>query len=150
LDGDCVRRFLIADEVGLGKTLVARGVIAKVIDHLWDKGQRIDIVYVCSNTDIARQNINRLNISGAEELPPPGRITLLPIHVQGLHSRLNFISFTPRTSLDLRNNPGKSTERELLYHLLADPWSLSFNAATRVLEGSAGTDGFRERVRRFS
>jgi hypothetical protein len=149
LDGDCVRRFLIADEVGLGKTLVARGVIAKVIDHLWDKGGRIDIVYVCSNTDIARQNINRLNISHAEEFTPPGRITLLPIHVQGLHSRLNFISFTPRTSLDLRNNPGKSTERELLYHLLAQPWSLSFNSATRVLEGSAGTDGFRERVRRF-
>jgi hypothetical protein len=149
LDGDCVRRFLIADEVGLGKTLVARGVIAKVIDHLWDRGQRIDIVYVCSNTDIARQNINRLNISCAEEFTPPGRITLLPIHVQGLHSRLNLISFTPRTSLDLRNNPGKSTERELLYHLLAGPWSLSFNSATRVLEGSAGTDGFRERVRRF-
>jgi hypothetical protein len=150
LDSDCVRRFLIADEVGLGKTLVARGVIAKVIDHLWDKGQRIDIVYVCSNTDIARQNINRLNISRAEEFTPPGRITLLPIHVQGLHHRLNFISFTPRTSLDLRNNSGKSTERELLYHLLAESWSLSFNSATRVLEGSAGTDGFRERVRRFS
>jgi hypothetical protein len=150
LDGNCVRRFLIADEVGLGKTLVARGVIAKVIDQLWDKGQRIDIVYVCSNTDIARQNINRLNISRAEEFTPPGRITLLPIHVQGLDSRLNFISFTPRTSLDLRNNSGKSTERELLYHLLAEPWSLSFNAATRILEGSAGTDGFRERVRRFS
>ena len=36
LDDACVRRFLVADEVGLGKTLVARGVIAKAIDHLWD------------------------------------------------------------------------------------------------------------------
>jgi len=149
LDHDCVRRFLIADEVGLGKTLVARGVIAKVIDHLWDRSQRIDIVYVCSNTDIARQNINRLNVTGGEGFTLASRITLLPIHVQRLHSRLNFISFTPRTSLELRNSAGWSTERELLYHLLVRPWSLSFNPATRVLAGSAGTDGFRYRVGKF-
>src|SRR5262245_37007032 len=149
LDHDCVRRFLIADEVGLGKTLVARGVIAKVIDHLWDRSRRIDIVYVCSNTDIARQNIIRLNVTGGEGFTLASRITLLPIHVQKLHSRLNFISFTPRTSLEMRNSAGWSTERELLYHLLAQPWSLSFNSATRVLEGSAGTDGFRYRVSRF-
>mgnify|MGYP001311569613 CR=1 FL=1 len=35
-DADSTRRFLVADEVGLGKTLVARGVIAKSIDHLWE------------------------------------------------------------------------------------------------------------------
>ena len=33
-DPDQVHRFLVADEVGLGKTLVARGLIAKAIDHL--------------------------------------------------------------------------------------------------------------------
>ena len=33
---DSTRRFLVADEVGLGKTLVARGVIARAIDYLWD------------------------------------------------------------------------------------------------------------------
>ena len=43
LANDSSRRFLVADEVGLGKTLVARGVIAKAIDHLWDRVQRIDI-----------------------------------------------------------------------------------------------------------
>ena len=42
-------RFLVADEVGLGKTLVARGIIARAIDHLWDDVKRIDIVYICSN-----------------------------------------------------------------------------------------------------
>ena len=56
------RRFLVADEVGLGKTLVARGVIAKAVNHLWNKGHRIDIIYICSNADIASQNIGRLNI----------------------------------------------------------------------------------------
>ena len=43
------RRFLIADEVGLGKTLVARGLIAKAIDHFKSKIQngtlRYDIIY---------------------------------------------------------------------------------------------------------
>src|SRR5690348_12825607 len=60
------RRFLVADEVGLGKTLVARGVIARSIDHLWDKVDRIDVIYICSNVDIARQNIERLRIPGCE------------------------------------------------------------------------------------
>ena len=35
---NCSRRFLVADEVGLGKTLVARGIIAKTIQHLQDEG----------------------------------------------------------------------------------------------------------------
>ena len=33
-DADGTSRFLVADEVGLGKTLVARGLIAKTIEHL--------------------------------------------------------------------------------------------------------------------
>ena len=46
-DPQPTHRFLIADEVGLGKTMVARGLIAKVIHDLWDKVKRIDIVYIC-------------------------------------------------------------------------------------------------------
>ena len=42
-DEDRVNRFLVADEVGLGKTLVARGLIAKAIDHLWSSDRRIDV-----------------------------------------------------------------------------------------------------------
>ena len=80
LDDDCARRFLVADEVGLGKTLVARGLIAKTIDHLWDRTERIDIVYVCSNADIARQNINRLNVTGCEDFSLSSRITLAADH----------------------------------------------------------------------
>lgn len=150
LDADCSRRYLIADEVGLGKTLVARGLIAKVIDFLWDRSERIDIIYVCSNTDIARQNINRLNVTGSDDFTLSSRITLLPITVHEMRrSRLNFISFTPRTSFELQNNPGWSTERELLYWLLKDPWMLSFNRATRILQGNAGIEGFRHRVNKF-
>src|SRR5579863_7665309 len=60
------RRFLVADEVGLGKTLVARGVMARTIDHLWDDVERIDVIYICSNIDIARQNVQRLGIPGCK------------------------------------------------------------------------------------
>ncbi len=150
LDEDFVRRFLVADEVGLGKTLVARGLIAKAIDHLWDKTPRIDILYVCSNADIARQNINRLNVTGQHDFTLSSRITLLPIDLGGMQRRrLNFVSFTPSTSFELTSNSGWSRERELLYWLLARSRHLSFKAATRVLEGTAGTDAFRDRVRAF-
>src|SRR5258708_35685724 len=77
-------RFLVADEVGLGKTLVARGVIAKTIDHLRQKGDRIDVIYICSNADIARQNVKRLSIPGFEVVAQSTRLTLLPLQLKNI------------------------------------------------------------------
>ena len=59
LDQDSSRRLLVADETGLGKTHFAKEVIALTLEHLQrvDNVQRIDIVYVCSNADIAAQNL---------------------------------------------------------------------------------------------
>lgn len=43
-----INRFLIADEVGLGKTLCARGLIARTIERLQQEGvRRIDPVSSC-------------------------------------------------------------------------------------------------------
>ena len=79
---------------------MARGLVAKVVDRLWDAVGRIDIIYICSNGSIARQNINRLNVSAEKDASLPSRITLLPTVVRGLKNRkLNFISLTPQTSL---------------------------------------------------
>jgi len=75
---DPTRMFLVADEVGLGKTLVARGIAARIIDHLKQK-PRIDIVYICSNADIARQNIQRLRIAGGAASQFATRLTMLPL-----------------------------------------------------------------------
>jgi superfamily II DNA or RNA helicase len=124
-DQDAARRFLVASETGLGKTLVARGVIARAIDHLREKVKRIDVLYICSNADIARQNINRLNVTGKSDFALAGRITLLPTVVHELEKNdLNFISFTPGTTFDLKSTLGVKEERALLYHLLRQPWSL--------------------------
>ena len=121
-DPDTGKHFLVADEVGLGKTLVARGVVARMIDKLWDTVKRIDIVYVCSNTAIAQQNINRLNVIGAAATPLPTRLTLLPLHLAGprslRHNRVNFVSLTPGTAFDLRSRMGIVKERALVYILL--------------------------------
>ena len=51
-DDQATRRFLVADETGLGKSLVARGLVAKTIEHLQDDAgvTRIDVVYMCSGS----------------------------------------------------------------------------------------------------
>ncbi len=138
------RRFLIADEVGLGKTLVARGLIARAIERLKDQVQRIDIVYICSNAEIARQNINRLNVTGKSDFSFASRITLLPLQLKSLEqSRLNFISFTPATSFDLRSALGIGQERALIYRLLEQAWDLAhLPGAVDVLRGSMWRGNF--------
>jgi hypothetical protein len=136
-DDDAVSRFLIADEVGLGKTLVARGVVAKAVDRLWDDVDRIDIVYVCANRDIARQNINRLNITGEPDVAVATRMTLLPLYLHNLQDRkLNFVSFTPRTSFDLRSQGGIAYERALIYHILRRGWGFGNIAGPASLKRS--------------
>ncbi|KPK82246.1 MAG: hypothetical protein AMS25_03105 [Gemmatimonas sp. SM23_52] len=146
-DVDYTRRFLVADEVGLGKTLVARGMIAKAVDELWDTVDRIDVVYICSNAQIARQNISRLVVATHHELALASRITLLPIQLSNLRSRkLNFVSFTPRTSFDLRSNMGRARERALLYCMLRDHWRLEGKAPLNVLQGYKSANRFRAMV----
>ena len=128
LDADSTSRFLVADEVGLGKTLVARGIIARAIDHRWEDVDRIDIVYICSNAGIARANLPKLQIGGASErsFALATRLTMLATELAPgddgpgfMDNKLNFVSFTPRTSFEMGHSGGQRRERELLFHLLA-------------------------------
>lgn len=132
LDDDQVKRFLVADEVGLGKTMVAKGVIAKTVDHLWDTEKRIDIVYICSNSQIARQNLGRLNVVGGAEHSHADRLTLLPQVIRELRgNRVNFVSFTPGTSFNVGSTGGRADERVLLYWMLAERWGQHVTRPTR-------------------
>ena len=128
LDADSTSRFLVADEVGLGKTLVARGIIARAIDHLWEDVRRIDIVYICSNASIARANLPKLQIGGASErsFALATRLTMLAIELAPgddgsgfMENKLNFVSFTPGPSFEMGHSLGQRREREVLFHLLA-------------------------------
>ena len=119
---DSISRFLIADEVGLGKTLVARGIIAKTLEHLQDEVDRVDVIYICSNAAIATQNVNRLNVSSSEDFSIATRLTYLPKQVRSLRkNKVNFISLTPGTAFDhTRSRGGHADERAILYRMLYD------------------------------
>ncbi len=145
-ESDATMRFLVADEVGLGKTMVARGVIARAIERLWDSVERIDVLYICSNQAIAAQNINRLNVLGKEAFSLPTRMTLLPLQLAGGHglgrNKVNFISLTPGTTFNLRSSTGVKEERALLYHLLKHEVGPA-RGLYNMLQVGAGADSWR-------
>lgn len=126
-DPDPTDRFLVADEVGMGKTLVARGVIAGTIDRLQRDStvDRIDIIYICSNADIARQNIAKLDVRGDGTKPLSTRVTLLATQLRDLNRKMpdgsktvNLVAFTPGTSFEKGHRGGRIEERALLWWML--------------------------------
>jgi len=121
-------RFLVADETGLGKSIVARGVIARAIEHLErdDDIERIDIVYVCSNVDLATQNLRRLNVTGDDHIGMTTRLTMLARESKRLsgqsengRKKVNLVSFTPGTSFsEGGHRQGSAPERAMLTLIL--------------------------------
>lgn len=122
-------RVLLADEVGLGKTIVAREVLSKM--RKWRKSLKDDlynVVYICSNINIARQNIVKLEIKdklGVDE----SRLSMQHILIEEKKRALKkpdessmpeqIIPLTPSTSFDFRSSCGIATERALIYDLLS-------------------------------
>lgn len=119
-------RVLLADEVGLGKTIVAREVLSLMRD--WRRSVNDDfysVVYICSNINIAKQNIVKLGIKdklGVDE----SRLSMQHILIAEKEKELKAISempeqvipLTPSTSFDFRSSCGIATERALIYELL--------------------------------
>lgn len=137
------RRFLVADEVGLGKTLIARGVIAEFVDRAWDdERRRIDVLYVCSNTALASENLKKVHLGGKRV--EATRLTLLPKQLPDFDSRLNFVSFTPSTALELRGY-GQMQERAVLYALLREKFG-GGAWLQNLLQGHAGTKSWRNQL----
>ncbi len=156
---DATSRFLVADEVGLGKTLVARGIIAKTLEHLQDQVAQVNVIYICSNAAIATQNVNRLNVSDTERFSITTRLTYLPKQVQSLRrNKVNFISLTPGTAFDHMRSPGgHADERAILYRILCDvpgpkerySW-LHNEGLLNVLQATAGKDKWRDRTQKLA
>ena len=147
-DEDPVHRFLVADEVGLGKTLIAKGVAARAIAHLRETTDRtVTIVYICSNSQIAGQNLDRLReLTGGEAQRNADRLTMLPQTMgSAAPGGVDLIAFTPGTSLRLGDATGRVGERVLLH------WMLS-HSIDRLSDAAPIVDYFRDAVgfRRFA
>src|ERR1035437_7266354 len=54
------RRFLVADEAGLGKTIVAQCIIKDFRDIRRRSRHKINVIYDCSNHSSPKQNQHRL------------------------------------------------------------------------------------------
>ena len=126
------KRVLVADEVGLGKTLIARGVIAKIARLREEEGDDlVKVAYVCSNASIAAQNISKLAIDGSVELARADESRLSMQHLQIARERgdeqlraryIQITPLTPGTSFSINTGPGTMHERALMLAVLTyDP-----------------------------
>lgn len=121
-------RVLVADEVGLGKTLIARGCIAKTGVLRAEEGDNLfKVVYVCSNQNIARKNIIKLdvyNVGGFDRLSDSRlsmqhlRIVEQEIECENTGRDAQLIPLTPQTSFSMTWGGGTVGERALMFHIL--------------------------------
>jgi hypothetical protein len=104
------KRMLLADEVGLGKTVVARGVIESLLKR---RHTPLTVIYLCSNAQIAEQNRVKLDPESKQSI---GRVTELALEDRMPSRRLILHSITPGTSL--KGGTGLAWERHLMLYLL--------------------------------
>ncbi len=117
------RRFLVADEVGLGKTIVARGIIESLAI---ERDRPLRVFYICSNLSIAKQNLSKLVsfLPGEERngaIATVDRPSLMPTHEPPDHNLVQVFSLTPDTALPTRRRgrrEGRAEERALGLALL--------------------------------
>lgn len=149
-------RVLVSDEVGLGKTLIARGTIAKLAKLQKEVGDNlVKVVYICSNASIAEQNLNKLRITSELRTERTGSSRLSMQHLNifkqendaDLLSRyIQLIPLTPDTSFRMTNGAGTYPERALMFAILKRLPELS--QYTKALESamkdgaSSGWDGW--------
>lgn len=122
---DGSRRFLVADEVGLGKTVVARTIISELIKR---RRKPLVVFYVCSNLNIAHQNraklLELLPTESEQRAASAGadRLTLAANpRNRPKHEKLHLYTLTPDTSVPMyrrRGGFGRMEERALIFRLL--------------------------------
>lgn len=137
-DPEGSRRFLVADEVGLGKTLVAQGIL----QHFATGPRSLNVFYVCSSLVIANQNRESL----LEVLPESerktasvnvDRPTLLPWTSPAASNRFTLFTLTPGTLPIKGSSRGRVDERAAIWCLLREG----------LPDGGASRDSLEDKLR---
>ena len=126
------RRVLVSDEVGLGKTLIARGTVAKLAKLRREEGDALfKVVYICSNAAIADQNLRKLRITheAKTESTSSSRLSMQHLNIfkqendaELLDRYIQLIPLTPDTSFRMTAGSGTVSERALMFvHLKRMP-----------------------------
>lgn len=121
-------RVLVADEVGMGKTLIARGAIVKTARlRLKENDELMKVVYICSNTGIANQNILKLKVSDSARIKGVSDTRLSMLHLKIAEQEsddalregyIQLIPLTPGTSFQMTSGGGTVQERALMFAIL--------------------------------
>ena len=119
---------LVADEVGMGKTLIGRGVIVKTArQKIEEKCDLCKVVYICSNQNIANQNIRKLDITGRNIVESVSDTRLSMQHLKIMEQAsdeavkdgfIQLIPLTPETSFKMTSGGGSVQERALIFAIL--------------------------------
>ena len=146
------RRFLVADEVGLGKTVVAQHVIKRMMQR---RSKHLTVFYMCSNLAIAKQNKdNLLKLLPADERTKAecqvDRLSLLSIYDPPEHDKLHLYTLTPDTSIPIRKKQrrdGRQEERALVHALLKKICPQFFNEFKGTIFRRQAKKNWRRHVR---
>lgn len=123
------KRVLLSDEVGLGKTIMARTVIemSKTLPGVEDDGV-YRVVYVCSNQNIIQQNTRNLGIPQKDIMQMrDSRLSMQHLILQerkmqqqeeGTILPQQLIPLTPSTSFNITGGAGNGSERALIFAIL--------------------------------
>ena len=152
-DPEGSRRFLVADEVGLGKTVVARGLV----EELSAARRPLRVFYVCSNLAIGKQNLRRLVSFLPDEeaelaTASVDRPSLMPTRAPPPHARVRVYALTPGTALPSRRGragEGRYEERAFGVALLDELLNGRLRGLGPAMRGRAGWRRFYAKVREY-
>jgi hypothetical protein len=137
-------RMLVADEVGLGKTWIAKGVIVKAYERWCNEASHIhnkhfNIFYICSNQQLISQNLKEINFTKDERcvVNQVNRISMLALKPENDEVPIHIYALTPDTSFNQYSSQGIKSERYIIYTILNDalPKEVSRRNLSRLMKG---------------
>jgi hypothetical protein len=151
-------RMLLADEVGLGKTVVARGLIARLVKERIAAGKTkpLRVTYICSNQVIAGENLRKLNpfpkkVGIRDSI---SRIAYLAYEPSSPSAKLRqnlleLSTLTPATSFEAGHGTGNQWERRAIYATLCQDrkmWNRSTGLCWILRENVKNFGPFKDRL----